>query len=256
MSSHTVLVIKKNEAQSNPESVPETSTKYIIDEDVAKVSSQVALEADNSFEKVLIVEVIPDDSLQSLLFKKLKSKGKLMIDGIVDRAAGQVLATDLKIQGFLDIMAAKDPSTGRRFIVCERPQWEIGAAAKLNLKSSATAPIAKVKLSNLAEDDMIDEDALLQESVIPENDKFDCGTDNTGKKRACKNCSCGLAEEEAKGNQANQPKTTEEKIVKASSCGSCYKGDAYRCASCPFLGKPAFEPGMEKVILAMGDDDI
>ena len=36
----------------------------------------------------------------------------------------------------------------------------------------------------------------------------------------------------------------------------CFKGDAFRCASCPHRGKPAFKAGLEGVTLDLdaGDD--
>ncbi|KAL0252581.1 Fe-S cluster assembly protein DRE2 [Cryptococcus tetragattii IND107] len=106
------------------------------------------------------------------------------------------------------------------------------------------------------------------------------------RRRACKDCTCGLKEleqeEEAQTSAAvkeaqkafflegdddipeNLKKATEgmegiwpvekrAEAKKTSSCGSCYLGDAFRCASCPYIGLPPFKPG-EKVQISIADD--
>ncbi|KAI0304199.1 cytokine-induced anti-apoptosis inhibitor 1, Fe-S biogenesis-domain-containing protein [Russula brevipes] len=100
------------------------------------------------------------------------------------------------------------------------------------------------------------------------------------KKKACKGCTCGLAEEEeeelrnglarvvlldgSEGGGASEVALSEkDRLAQAakaapkatSSCGSCFLGDAFRCASCPYMGLPAFNPG-EKVEINLGMDDI
>jgi len=95
---------------------------------------------------------------------------------------------------------------------------------------------------------LLDEDDLIKpdKSTLT---RPDCET--SGKRKACKNCSCGLAEElERESKPALNAAPT-------SSCGSCYLGDAFRCSTCPYLGMPAFAPG-EKVVLGgnMMQDDI
>lgn len=86
------------------------------------------------------------------------------------------------------------------------------------------------------------------------------------RKRACKGCTCGLAEFEAEeaaqspvvvldsradldgGAIREMSKENREKLREAalnagkatSSCGSCFLGDAFRCAGCPYLGEIRF----------------
>lgn len=135
-------------------------------------------------------------------------------------------------------------------VLFEKPNFEIGASRKLSLGSTvknntAVSSVWKLDADDIAEDDLIDSDLLLKEDDLKKPDPTSlkvCGT--TGKRKACKNCSCGLAEELEQEKQVSDAPPP----VK-SSCGSCYLGDAFRCASCPYLGMPAFKPG-EKVSIS------
>ena len=105
----------------------------------------------------------------------------------------------------------------------------------------------KLMASTNSEAALIDEDLLLDDALtLPsKKEKSDCGTSKNGVRKPCKNCSCGLKDMEGK------PAVTDEELKEMkSSCGNCHKGDAFRCASCPHLGKPAFKPG-EKVELVL-----
>jgi len=129
-----------------------------------------------------------------------------------------------------------------------KPTHEIGASRPLSFaKPAALAPpTAGVWTLEDMEDDtveLVDDSTLLDESDLAKVDPASlrvCGT--TGRRKACKDCSCGLSEELAEGKQPVMKSVS-------SSCGSCYLGDAFRCGSCPYLGMPAFKPG-EKIQLS------
>ncbi|CAB4020751.1 anamorsin homolog [Paramuricea clavata] len=204
----------------------------------------------------------------------LKPSGSLILrqtTGNVNSLVTQdKIVSTLKLSGFINIsqgapVAIRDEqlktlqkvlSTENKIDVvemkCEKPSYNVGTSTQLKLsfakkKETSTGNAAKVwtlSAQDINDDvDIIDSDDLLDENDRKKPDpstlKSVCGP-NSGKKKACKNCSCGLAEDLANGVEGAQPK---------SACGSCYLGDAFRCASCPYLGMPAFKPG-DKISLS------
>jgi hypothetical protein len=137
-------------------------------------------------------------------------------------------------------------------LASERREADGSRVLTASRKFSATVSAAPLKKTNavtvsLDDDDMIEEDDLLSDDVLappPAMGARSEGDDCSGRK-ACDDCSCGRADAEASAKPTNAP---------SSSCGKCSLGDAFRCASCPYLGKPAFKPGEEHLVLQLADD--
>lgn len=194
--------------------------------------------------------------------KFLKPKGVLAVFEVMNEISGEKLESEYKLNGFINVKVtalATDDSKNLVTIIGEKPNFEVGSVRKLKFSKKIETPpkeadkkkIWQLNDDDIGESDLINTDDLLDEvdlkKPVLNSDKFDCGvTDNkTGKRKACKNCVCGLAEElekEVIGERVVQQQTSK------SACGSCYLGDAFRCASCPYLGMPAFKPG-EKIQL-------
>jgi len=151
--------------------------------------------------------------------------------------------------------------SGSQVFRCSKPTWSAGASASLSLrkrkkskesstatKTSDTSNVWKVMADDIdADAPLVDESLLLDDALtLPSKKESGCGTkDKGGVRKPCKNCTCGLRDMDGK------PAVSDEELKNVkSSCGNCHKGDAFRCASCPFLGKPAYKPG-EKVELML-----
>jgi hypothetical protein len=256
MSSLKNILIIKESLNSKSILIPDDTNCSTFTLDESDFENKISNLKEASYDEAKILGFVPSDDIQEFLFRVVKPNGKLLIEGgINDRDEGQALSVDLKIQGFVDLMAAKD-ADGSRFILCQRPSYDIDTQAKIETNVNISSESKwKMATDDLSDEGLVNEDDLLDDIVLPKPKV--CGPGEGGKKRACKDCSCGLKEiEEKEKEQIDKGQTPEERSFKASSCGGCSRGDAFRCAGCPFLGKPAFEPGQEKLILSLADDDI
>jgi len=197
--------------------------------------------SNESFDVVFFIsEVESGAEILIEMARLLKGKGKLVIHS----TKTDFYQSKLVLTGFVNISKVESANA----IISFTPDYAIGSSKPLNLPGKVDS--AKVwTLSSLNDDDveLVNDEDLLDEEDLekPNADQLKvCGT--TGKRKACKNCSCGLAEELEQENQDQNEAPAPPK----SSCGSCYLGDAFRCSTCPYIGLPPFKPG-EKVTIPL-----
>lgn len=194
------------------------------------------------------------DRYMSLIIGALKPGGVCALQ--VPKGTEKV-ARSFTYGGFTDV----SDEAGGEYTIFKgiKPPWVSGASHKLSfLKKKAkpahavTVPSAsnnvldKNDVWNLGDDDLADDDIELEDEddlLNNETLKVDImavkqealkGKGEGARRKACKDCSCGLKEMDDEEAKAAPP---------VSACGSCGLGDAFRCSGCPFLGKPAFKMG-------------
>lgn len=104
-------------------------------------------------------------------------------------------------------------------MLSEKPNYEVGSSTKLSFAKKPSVEAEK-KVWKIDMDDDEDEEMINADDLLDEEDKQKpdpeslrvCAT--TGKRKACKDCSCGLAEElETETKKKSAP-------IQKSSCGS------------------------------------
>jgi SAM-dependent methyltransferase len=197
---------------------------------------------------VIVRELVLNNSVNSTTRSSSKVTSLMKLAGVVNIIEREVKSIDASELASITKQLGTQESWKLLEFKGHKPNFEVGSSSKLSftINSTRAVPEDVSKVWTLSASDTIDDtvelvdaDLLLDEDDLKKPDPASlrvCGT--TGKKKACKDCSCGLAEElEGKKSTASQPK---------SSCGSCYLGDAFRCSSCPYKGMPPFKPG-EKI---------
>lgn len=224
--------------------------------------------------------------VETVLLKKKSNGNKSSLTGF--KKAESSLAGFKKVDSF---KKAESPSTNSDSALPATPESP-GNDLKRKLES---------KLTYFSDSDL-DEDEQEANYILNENDLVKninssnliipkaCQQVGGKRRKACKDCTCGLKEQEelAESKQRllqdnllgsmaqsatleavkieerlkNKVSFKEEELAeidftvegKTGGCGSCALGDAFRCDGCPYLGLPPFKPGEAITIDSLGDD--
>ncbi|KAM0483859.1 hypothetical protein ACHAPX_002360 [Trichoderma viride] len=231
-------------------------------------------------------EVLPllTRSILGPIAESLKAKGRLQSQNGAELGQHVALAKEAVLAGLVasnggfdkpdygdneGVVSLKLGSKKKKLAVAAPP----APVQTLEVKPVVPAGVGFVDFSDdldadYDDDDLIDEDTLMTEDDLkrPINIPLECQPKAGKRRRACKDCSCGLAErlvaeDEAKRAAADE-KLKSVKLAaddlaeidftvqgKVGSCGNCALGDAFRCDGCPYVGLPPFKPGEEVRLL-------
>ncbi|GMP99270.1 hypothetical protein CsSME_00046804 [Camellia sinensis var. sinensis] len=210
----------------------------------------------------------PGDQLFGEISSVLRPGGMVLLQQYSVSATGEMKTSSLELKllvaGFLDVQvfpvksvlqsegvqpvgnhtnyttqhAVVAPRRLCQTIKARKPSWKIGSS--FSLKSKPAKSLPKVQIDD--DMDLIDEDSLLTEEDLKKPQLPPIGDcEVSSMRKACKNCTCGRAEEEEKVQKLGL--TRDQLNNPQSACGSCGLGDAFRCGTCPYRGLPPFKLG-------------
>ena len=217
--------------------------------------------------------------LLSSTFASLRPGGELRVTPVASSALKNVLIDDAVLCGFITdnstgvlkrpAFAAVSKLRTRLPTTALEGKSSTETTTSSSITSKVTLVLPKVSVpsttwasaaKNLnADADLIDEDSLLLDSAsaaafstLSLSSASTAAKDGdescAPKKRACKNCSCGRKEMEEAEDIVKLKDVADgvssgalSSSAVPSACGSCSKGDAFRCATCPSRGKPAWK---------------
>ncbi|KAF0891083.1 hypothetical protein E2562_005165 [Oryza meyeriana var. granulata] len=188
------------------------------------------------------------DQFITEISRVLKAGGMVLVQSSPsDQGPNNHIERKLLLGGFVEVQAAAASSQDNEHSVtikAKKASWSMGSSFPLK---KATKGLPEIQIDDDSE--LIDEDSLLTEDDLKKPQLPVVGDCEVGATRkACKNCTCGRAEAEQK---VKLDLTSEQIDNFQSACGNCGLGDAFRCGSCPYRGRPPFtvKPG-EKVSLS------
>ncbi|XVE73092.1 hypothetical protein DITRI_Ditri11bG0090000 [Diplodiscus trichospermus] len=192
----------------------------------------------------------PVDELYAEIFRVLMPGGMLVLYWSLQSGTNEAdkltsaIERKLLLAGFLGGEGFQLKSVVQSFgVKAKKPSWKIGSS--FSIKKTTKNPL-KIQMDD--DSDLIDEDSLLTEEDLKKPQLPPVGDCEVGSTRkACKNCTCGRAEQEEKVQKLEL--TMDQLNNPQSACGNCGLGDAFRCGTCPYKGLPPFKLG-EKVSLS------